>query len=164
LPLAVWLAPFNHGCRWSFSTVCSGGFGARFVVMVVNGRTGFLPLFLGAGLAGGVGLLSLARLLVAAPRLGGLVAWCGQHTIELLVANGLVLCLIEPPLSDRLGAFPGHGEVIWIPLGLTLAQFVLLPIYGPMVRWLWQAVVRCVRVTSDVVLKKIVGVFAGQGG
>ncbi len=161
LPVAVWLAPFNHGCRWSFSTVCSSGFDAGFVVMLVNGRTGFLPLFLAAGLAGSMALLSLARLLMTAPRLGRLMAWYGQHTIELLVANGVVLCLIEPSLADRLAAFPGHGEVILIPLGLTLAQFVLLPIYGPMVRWLWQAVVRCVGVATDVVLKKITGVFAG---
>jgi len=140
LPLAVWLVPFNRGCLFSYSSSCANGFGPIFVVMMVNGRSGFLPLFIATGLAGAIGLLSLARLLANAGRVGAALAWCGRHTIELLVANGVVLCMLEPHLRNHIADFPGTAWVFLIPAGLMLAQFAALPIYGPAVGWIWRKV------------------------
>lgn len=133
-PLAVLLAPLNHGCLLEATTTCPDGYGRSFVTMLVNGRPGFLPLFLVTGLAGSFAILSLAKLLRKIRPL----AWCGRHTIELLVANGITLSMLQPHFINRLPAFPPAGGIILIPLALTLIQFGLLPVYAAPLGWAYR--------------------------
>jgi acyltransferase len=121
------LAPLNRGCPLNPFQYCSD-VSDRFVVWMVEGRVGFLPLFMATAVAGSLGIMLVADALVRWKRPALAVSWLGSRTIHVLVINGFVFEFLQPPLrhfiDDRAPVQTGEA---WAVL-LVAGQIALLPV------------------------------------
>lgn len=111
------LAPLNAGPNHHA--------GVPFVVMMVKGAYGELPLFYVTALAGTLGVIGLAVVLArsaAAPFLG----FVGRHSLELLIIDGFVQVFAGPWSGDVRLAGLGHLQLVALGAVFLGAHLVLL--------------------------------------
>ncbi|WPB57440.1 acyltransferase family protein [Xylophilus sp. GOD-11R] len=134
----VWLAGLNGGCAGDAAGTCDNLPGA-FIVLMIAGQYGFLPLFLAAALAGSALVLGLARLIeLHHAWSAAALAWVGRRSLQLLVINGLLIFFLHPVLEPAwqdagrwwtevgaLGLVAGQLLVAWLFAGITSAPLRL---------------------------------------
>jgi hypothetical protein len=109
---------------------------STFAVLMINGKYGFLPLFLLTALAG-ISMLTFTALAIKDTLASRLLGWIGQGTLALLILNGFVLAAVEPRLALVLpAAGPNAWPLAWSIL-LTALQVLLLPLFRRPLQWLY---------------------------
>ena len=126
----------NEMFRWHFA---AGEIADRtFAVLMINGKYGFIPLFLLTALAG-IAMLTFTALAIKDTLASRLLGWIGQSTLALLILNGFVLAAVEPRLALVLpAAGPNARPLVWSIL-LTALQVLLLPLVRRPLQWLYSA-------------------------
>lgn len=124
LAVAYFTAPYNHGCAVSLSEVCpEDGLHGRFVVWMISGDIGNIPMFLLTAITGMIAVFDLSRFL-AKFRIAAPLAYVGAHSLELLLINGFVLLFANRILATL--PYPGRTVFLLGVVGLVLAQVALL--------------------------------------
>jgi len=122
--------PLNRGCLFDSTTTCSTAAGTKFfLVHLLYGRIGFVPLFFFTAFAG-TGALVFIALTIRETRVASAIAWVGRNTLGLLILNGFVL-RIEGTLAKRIPINPlGVPSAVWSVL-FVVAQLAVFPISKP---------------------------------
>jgi fucose 4-O-acetylase-like acetyltransferase len=122
------LYSLNLGCLFDASRSCNLRFGRAFAVMMIDGKIGFVPLFLVTAFAGIAAIIASAQLLSATPLKSPLAA-IGRQTLSLFMINGFVLIFLEPTLGRIVPASPGLW--FWGATGLVLAHLAVVALAEP---------------------------------
>lgn len=140
----ILLAAANRGCFATPFALCgSDALQGRFMVRMIIGDYGFVPLFVAAAACGAAFLILLVRRLQGLPpRLHAGFVWLGRRTLPLLVLNGCFLLLANPWIKSLIAdGYPG-----WQPWGLGLAvvaaHLAVLPLISPAVDWVERGTAR----------------------
>lgn len=129
------ISGWNRGCLINpFATCGMEVTYGHFMVRMITGDYGFVPLFLLAAASGIAGVLLLSALMArlpASPR--RFLSRIGENTLTLLILNGFVLMIGNHLLRQQLPEdYPG-----WIPAALSVIMLaghaVLLPLAIPVV-------------------------------
>lgn len=109
----------NQGCRWDASAVCGVGWlGDRFGVSMIIGQFGNLAWFAVTTITGVAFALCLSVLLARfAKRIGGQLAAWGRASIDLLIANCVLLQLSAPAIGYFISPYvPADNALFFVCL------------------------------------------------
>lgn len=120
------LAPLNLGCEFDPTSACVFDNGT-FSVSLLDGSTGFLPLFLLTATIGSCGFWLLAQQLSRYEGLSNQLTRLGRYSLALFTMNAFVLSYVQPQLQQFLPEEVPLWLVVVLPVGLAALQVVLLP-------------------------------------
>lgn len=128
----------NEGCRWDMAAQCGlGWLGDRFGVSMIIGQFGNLTWFALTTVSGTVFALCLSVLLARyGARIGAQLAAWGRASIDLLIANCVLLQLSAPAVGYFISPYlPADNALFFIGLfvvmlgaNLTLAALLARPV------------------------------------
>lgn len=149
-------AVLNMGCTANPFAICSTStLHGNFIVRMISGQYGFLPLFVLTALCGTVTVISLAKLLENLPLvLRARLIWIGRNTLALLLLNGCFLVIGNPMIR----AAASGGYAAWVPWGIAftvlLMHLAALPLVSPVVRGVEIAIQRVAETLITIVLQQ----------
>ena len=121
LVIVAVLAPLNHGCALSFHELCQlDWLPNHFSVSLAAGRTGNVFLFYVTALIGALGILGCDRLLRSS-----FTSWCGRHSLDILIVNGVTFLAIYPSNTSLSNGELSFGYIMFVAVVSTMAQVFL---------------------------------------
>lgn len=124
-------AYLNKGCMFSYSKECFD-FKEGFAVKMILSQFGFLPLFFLTAITGSLCIIAVSTAIEGfdALRLNKILAFCGRHSLALLVINAYFLTLFQPYVMRLANNISVPETVNFLVACLLVAsQLILLRTY-----------------------------------
>lgn len=131
------VALWNLGCPIDPRDTCgSEQLYGRFIVRMISGNYGFVPLFLLSSASGMLFFMLVSILVTALPeRIVGWLCWVGRNSLSLLLLNGFFLYLGNRVIQKSFAA--GYPEWMpWVlPFVVLAGHLLVLPLVTPAVNY-----------------------------
>jgi fucose 4-O-acetylase-like acetyltransferase len=120
------LATLNRGCTLNPAEYCNNWSG-KFIVLMVSGKIGFIPIFIINALLGSIAVLFVADTIALKQNfLSRTLSLIGNATLDLLIVNGFVITFIQPELLFLNKANSSLINICFA-ISITVIQITLIP-------------------------------------